>query len=324
MVLLRLRLAVSVVLMTGMIAACSGSGRDPQGPAGDGVLVVATTSILGDVVENVAGDDATVEVLIPNGTDPHGFEPSARQMARLQSADLVVANGLGLEASLRSVLESLATGGPPLVEVAEEVDPLPFGHAGADGDEDDGADDHDGDDDHGDLDPHFWTDPLRVATAADVVAAALAEVASEVDWAGRARRYGEELEKLHRDIERILEEVPAGRRKLVTNHEVFGYFAARYGFEVTGVVIPGGTTIAEPSASDLAQLAATIREEHVPAVFGETTQSGDLVEALRREADLEVEVVPLFSEALGDAGSGADSYIGMMGVNARRIAEALG
>lgn len=319
MVLLRLRVAVSVVVMTGMLAACSDSGQDAQGSAGDGMLVVATTSILGDVVENVAGDDATVEVLIPNGTDPHGFEPSARQMARLQSADLVVANGLGLEASLRSVLGSLDTGGPPVVEVAEEVDPLPFGHAG------DGDDDPHGDDEpHGDLDPHFWTDPLRVASAADVIAAALAEVASGVDWAGRARRYGDELEKLHRDIESTLEGVPADRRKLVTNHEVFGYFAARYGFEVTGVVIPGGTTIAEPSASDLAQLAATIREEQVPAVFGETTQSGDLVEALRREADLEVEVVPLFSEALGDAGSGADSYIGMMGVNARRIAEALG
>jgi zinc/manganese transport system substrate-binding protein len=116
--------------------------------------------------------------------------------------------------------------------------------------------------------------------------------------------------------------VPAGRRTLVTNHEVFGYFADRYGFDVVGAVIPAGTTQAEPSAEQLAELADTIEERGVPAIFVETSSPTRLADALAEEVG-DVDVVELFSESLGDEGSGGETYAAMMRTNATRIADAL-
>ncbi|CAN5717085.1 hypothetical protein BH24ACT3_BH24ACT3_08000 [soil metagenome] len=139
-----------------------------------------------------------------------------------------------------------------------------------------------------------------------------------------ADRYVDELRQLDTDVEAVLDDVPEERRALVTNHEVFAYFADRYDFEVIGAVIPGGSTLAEPSAAELDELSEAIESEGVPAIFAETSAPDRLVEALAREASIEVEVVELFAESLGEEGSGADSYVGMMTTNAERIADALG
>ena len=124
------------------------------------------------------------------------------------------------------------------------------------------------------------------------------------------------------EVERTLSAVPGNRRTLVTNHEVFGYFADRYGFDVVGAVIPAGTTQAEPSAEQLDELAHTIEEQHVPAIFVETSSPTRLADALADEVG-DVDVVELFSESLGDEGSGGETYAAMMRTNARRIADAL-
>jgi zinc/manganese transport system substrate-binding protein len=298
-------------------------------------LVVATTSVLGDVVSTIVGGDAVVEVLMPPGADPHDFEPSARQAARLRDATLVVANGLQLEVGLLGALESARADGASILEVGELIEPLPFGassHAhddppAHDDARDDEALDH-GDEalDHGDEDPHFWHDPLRMSEVVPGLVDALVAAAPELDTAElrqRADSFVAELVEVDVEVAAILAEVPEARRYLVTNHDTFGYLAERYGFEVIGTVIPGGDTLAQPSPASLAALVREIEEHDLPAIFAENVVAATLAQALASEAEIEVRVVTLHTDSLGEPGSGADTYVGMLRTNARLIADAL-
>jgi zinc/manganese transport system substrate-binding protein len=284
------------MLLASSAAACTSDGSD------DRPTVAATTSILGDVLTNIVGDDAEVITVMPPGADPHEFQPSARQAAELREAEIVIANGLGFEAGLADVLDSVEREGTPLYEVAPEVDPI-------------------------DDDPHVFTDPARMAEAVRLVADELAENVPALDTPAlreRARVYAAELEQTDQIIADQLGEIPGDRRKLVTNHDVFAYFADRYDFEIVGVVVPGGSTGGEPSAAELGALAEVVEEEEVPAVFADTSSPEDLAEALADEVGTQVEVVELFSESLGGRGSGAETYVDMMRTNADRVAAALG
>jgi zinc/manganese transport system substrate-binding protein len=183
----------------------------------------------------------------------------------------------------------------------------------------------DHDHDHGGFDPHLWTDPARMIDGVNGLAAALAAVEG-IDAAAleaQAAAYVAELEALDTEIEAALAAIPAEDRVLVTNHEVFGYFADRYGFEVVGAVVPSLTTSAETSVRELEDLAAIITAEGIPAIFAETTQSTDLAEALAGEVGGEVAIVELFTESLGEPGSGAETYIDLMRTNAELIVAAL-
>jgi zinc/manganese transport system substrate-binding protein len=304
------------------VAGCGG-GAGPTGTAGgcSSVEVVATTSILGDVVRNVIGDPARVEVLIPPGADPHSFAPSASQAAALRRADLVVANGLGLEEGLHEVLAAAAAEGVVVVEAASFVEALPF--AGEAGEAAEGSEDgHE----PGSLDPHIWTDPQRMIAVATGLGEALAaaDPACAAVYRAAAGAYARDLAALDSEVEAMLAVIPADRRKLVTNHHAFGYFAARYGFQVVGVIIPGGATLAAPSPADLAGLVEVISAAGVRVVFAETTQSTDLADALAAELGEGVQVVSLFTGSLGEPGSGAETYLAMQRLNAARIAAALG
>lgn len=302
----KLTMALSLVLI---LAACGGATTS------EGNLdVVATTSIWGDVAESIVGDDATVEVLIPNGSDSHDYEATPQQVAAIQDADLVIANGLGLEEGLHDVLEGAETDGANIYEVGEDLDPLPFAdHAHG---EDDDGDEHDDD-------PHVWFDPQRMATAAELIADRLTEIDSSIDWASRAADYATELENAGIEVAHALGALPLNDRKLVTNHEALGYFANRYGFEVIGVVIPGGSTLADPSSAEMAALVEEIEHEGISTIFAETTQPTRLAESVAAEVGGEVEVVELFTESLGEPGSGAETLIEMLITNATRISDAL-
>jgi len=306
-------------LMSGLVVGgvvLAGCGSDTSAPAPSGgcrVLdIVVSTSILGDVVQNLAGEWGNVEVLIPVGADPHSFAPSASQAAALREGDLVVTNGLHLEEGLQEVVAAAAADGVTVVEAASFVTALPF--AG-------GEHEHE----HGALDPHIWTDPARMAEVTTGLGEALAAADPSCATVRReaAAAYRRQLEALDAEIDGILATVPPESRRLVTNHHAFGYFADRYGFEVVGAIIPGGTTLAEPSAADLAALVEVLGQEGVRAVFAETTQAADLAEAVAAELGGEVLVVSLYTGSLGEPGSGADTYIGMQRVNAERIAAAL-
>ncbi len=290
--MLRYLLAVLLLALPGCGDAAADDAR---------LEVVATTTMLGDLVRNVAGDAAAVEVLLPVGVDPHDYQPSARQVAALAGADLVVANGLDLEEGLADVLGSSDA---RVLELAAQLDPLPFGD--------------------GTSDPHVWLDPVRMAQAARLVGAALEAVQPGEDWAGRAEDYAAELLAADRQIAEMLEAVPAEARKLVTSHDALGYFADRYGLDVVGVVVPGGSTLAEPSSQDLADLVATIRGENVTAIFVESTEPAVLAEAVAAEVGRDIAIVELYTGSLGEPGSGAETLIGMLLVNAERIAESLG
>jgi zinc/manganese transport system substrate-binding protein len=281
---------------------------------------VVTTTILGDLVSQLVGDDADVDVLMPPGADPHDYEPSAAQAASVRKADLVVANGLGLEERLLDTLESAERDGVRVLQVAPQLDPVPFEDVdgGAGHDHGDGHD-HEGDD------PHVWLDPDRMADAASLLAGEIAD-ATGLDRATldeRAAVYAASARAAATEADGILDAVPADQRTLVTNHDALGYFARRFDLELVGVVIPGGTTLAEPSASEIADLAGLVRAEGVRAVFSETIVPPRVLEALARQAGSDVAVVELYTDSLGEPGTPADTYAGMIVEDARRIADGL-
>jgi zinc/manganese transport system substrate-binding protein len=286
-------------------AVLLGAGCGGGVPSMDGrPLIVATTTIVGEFAAHVAGDQARVEVLMPIGADPHDFEPSARQAASLRDADLVVSSGLGLEGGLTDALEAAAEEGTPILELGPALDPRPLG------------------DDASVPDPHWWLDPIRAARAVDLIGERLGEIAAG-GWAARATSYADQLMALDGELRSMLETIPSERRTLITSHAAFGYFAERYDFKVTGVLIPGGSTQAQPDPKLLAELAAVIRAEGVRAIFGETTFPTNVADALAEEVGGEVRVVVLYTGSLGEPGSGADTYVGMLRTDAERIADAL-
>jgi zinc/manganese transport system substrate-binding protein len=254
--------AVALPLLAIALAGC-GDDEGAAGASGDRPHVVATTNVLGDVVSDLVGDEADVEVIMPPGTAPHEFEASPRQVASMRDADVLVTNGAGFEEGLSDTIEATEQDGVPTFAAIDAVDALQLeGDGGAD--------------------PHFFTDPARMATAAQAIADFLVDELPGLDtpaFASQVRATVDELHALDGEVERTLSAVPADRRTLVTNHEVFGYFADRYGFEVVGAVIPAGTTQAEPSAAQLDELAHTIQEHHVPAIFVETSSPTRLADA---------------------------------------------
>ena len=171
----------------------------------------------------------------------------------------------------------------------------------------------------------MWLDPVRVAQAAEKLGEALvAQGGLDADLvAACTDAYLAELAELHRYIADTLAPIAAENRKLVTNHDSLGYFADRYGFEVIGTVIPAVTTLAEPSPADLEELYEVISESGVPAIFAEALHGAGEAEALADSLE-GVSVTSLYTGALGEAGSGAESYVAMMRYNADTIAEALG
>ncbi|WZH53464.1 MAG: zinc ABC transporter substrate-binding protein AztC [Nocardioides alkalitolerans] len=275
----------------------------------DGPLIVVSTNILGDVVENVVGDQAEVLTLMKPDADPHSFEISAQEAARVRSADLLVANGLGLEEGLQQHLDAAADDGVATFVAGDAVEVLEYAEGDA----------------SGTPDPHFWTDPGRVLDVLD----ALEPVLADVDGIDAARladdvaAYRADVAAVETEMADAFAGIPAERRALVTNHHVFGYLAQRFDFEVVGAVIPGGTTLAAPSASDLSDLVEAVEETGVPAIFAESSSPDRLVQALASEADVRVEVVELYTESLTAADGGAPDYLTMMRVNTQRIAAAL-
>jgi zinc/manganese transport system substrate-binding protein len=314
----RWKALIVVALAAAMTLGACGSGTSGESE----LSIVVTTSILGDLVSNVAGPEAEVVVLMPLGADAHSFSPSSQQVAEMNDADLVVINGLGLEEGFASVIEGLIADGGRVLEIAPLLDPIPFGLEDHD-EKADNDDEEDEDHDHS-VDPHVWMDPLRMAAAAVLIAAELDELAPDIAWSDRAEAYATELEELHAAIEDELSVVDPAERMLVTNHEALGYFAERFDFEVVGTVIPGGSTLGDPSSESLASLVETMRDLEVSVIFAETTQPSALADAVASELGGEVEVVELYTESLGEAGSDADTLIGMLRTNASRIAQALG
>ncbi len=295
-----------------LVSGCADTGAS-GGASAAGVSVVATTTVWGDIAAQIVecADDGTVTTLIPLGADPHDFSASSEDVASMEAADLVIANGLGLEEGLSAALDAARADGANVVEIAPELDPIPFG---ADGHADEGEA-------HSD-DPHVWLDVTRVASAAGLIGDLLADETGNPALSECGQTLRAELEDLDAQVAATLAAVPEESRVLVTDHDAFGYFAQAYGFEVAGTVIPGGSTLAQPSSAEMADLVATIERTGVPAIFANLANPQALVDALAKEVG-DVEVVSLYVGSLGEPGSGADTYQGMMRTDAQRIADAL-
>ncbi len=322
-------------LMATLALVAAGCGDDDDSVESvDAPMVIATTSIWGDVVANVACDGAAeVETLIPPGGDPHGFEPSLQDRGRMENATLIVANGLGLEEGLEDTIGAVEEAGTPVFRITDHVSTIEFSmtteaaghdeHEDEGHDEDEDHDEHEGHDHSGD-DPHVWFDLVRVTEALPALSQALAAEAGldagAIDHC--VAEYRSELIALDAEIEEILAPLHPEDRLLVTNHDALGYFAESYGFRLVGTVIPGGSTMGTTSPAELQELVELINETGVAAIFSESTHSSDEAEALGREAG--VQVVSLNTGSLGPVGSSTDTYIGFMRTNAQRIAESLG
>ena len=299
----------------------------------DAPSVVVTTTILGSVVGEILqcalGNDSSMTVLMPVGADPHDFQASSAQVAQMASADLVVVNGLGLEEGVLDAVENLEADGVAVLEVAALVDPLPFGESAKDdhdhghdhGEEHSSEEDHTGHD-HGEFDPHFWFDMDRMALAAELIGENLPS-SPEANFVSCGESVAEEIRLAEEVVAETLASVPEANRVLVTDHDALGYLAARYGYDVVGVVIPGGSTLGDPNSQELAELVAIIQQEGVRAIFGDQQAATDLLGVLSDEVGGDVAVVELFVGSLGGPGSGAESYVEMMTTNATRIASAL-
>ncbi len=288
-------------------------------PAVDPLPVVATTNIVGDVVARVGGDRLSLYVMLPRGADPHAFRATSRDARQAADAAVVFINGAGLEAGFFGDLIENAE--PRLV-----VDLT--AHLSLRRMEDEHKDEHDHDEDehghdHGEFDPHVWMDPTLVAAWAEEIAEALAGVDPDygAHYAERAHAFAGELHALDAWVRERVAAIPRDRRILVTDHDVFGYFADRYGFTVLDTIIPGFSTVSEPSARHLAGLREAIAEHGVPAIFVGLTVSSHVAQVIAD--DLGIEVVSVYTGSLSEPDGPAATYQDFIRTNVDRIVAAL-
>lgn len=307
-------------------AAGEGASGAPQ--AATEAVAVATTTQLGSVLGQITECAGTVSATVMGpGDDPHDFSASSQQMAQMAGSEVVFANGLGLEAGLEAALSNAEADGATIVEIAPELEPLPFtavdhhDHAGEPAEEHAEHAEHDGHD-HGPLDPHVWMDAGRMADAAELMGATLAEKTGEQKYAQCGSEVHADVTEVDQEIAQILSEIPEDRRTLVTDHAAYNYLADAYGLEVSGVVIPGGSTDAEPSSQDLAALVDQIRDSGADALLTSVGSGSRMVQAVAQEVG-DVPVVELYEGGIGPAGSGAETYAEAMVFNARALADAL-
>ena len=304
----------------------------PLVAGGDRLRVLATTSLIGDVVDRVGGDAIDLTVLMQPGQDPHSYQPGAADLTAAADAGLIFVNGWNLEEAL---VDDLTTIGREAViaPVSAGIAPLAVGetaHATATVTGDAAEEGHDpsGSGFHGPVDPHVWQDVANVIRWVENVRQVLgaADPAHAAAYDANAAAYRAELEGLDAELRQTLGSIPAGRRVLVTNHDNLGYFAAAYGFEVAGAVIPSVSTLAEPTAGALADLVKLMKAEGVCTLVVEATAGDQLARTLEGELTGcdEVSLVRLYTDALGPPGSGADSYPGLMRANAAALVDGLG
>lgn len=326
----RSRLAASLSVLSGLLVLSALLATGPTPILGadetEPIRVVATTTVLADLAVQAGGAAVAVSSLVPKGGEVHTFDPSPADAARLAEADLVVMNGLGLDDWLLDLATAAGAGDVPVLALAEDLEDVAYLEAGQHGTDADAStvesapvDDESGHD-HGDLDPHLWLDASLAARYLERISAALQAVDPEraAAIAASTAAATKRLATLDTRILEALAALPQERRRVVTLHDAFGYFAAAYGLEVIDAVVanPG----LEPSAADLARLIDTMRAEGVAAVLAESQFPDDLADMVAAEVGVPV-VTGLYSDSLGDAP--ADTYEGMMRTNLELLLEAL-
>ena len=291
------------ISMISSLAACSKSSQDTI----DGKLkVLATTTIVADVVNQIGDDLIELDVLLPIGTDPHTFAPTPQDLAKVSQAELLFMNGVGLESFLKNYLENIGEN-VQMVEVSRGVKVLQTSKG----------------DEHDTGDPHTWTDPGNVKVWVENISAALSELdpANADKYQANAKIYQSKLDELDAWIVAQVSQIPQEHRKLVSDHESLAYFAQRYGFIQIGTVIPGTSTLSEPSAQEVARLEDLVKAENVRAIFVDTTANPQLAERISN--DTRAKIVLIYSGSLTEVDGEAGSYIDYMRYNVTAVVNAL-
>ncbi len=311
----RIGRALPVLLVLIVAAGCAGQQASQGGGSGDDpVKVVATYSILGDLVKNVGGDNIELTTLVgPNG-DAHTFEPAPSDNVELAEADVVFENGLEFETWLADLYESSGSEGERVI-VTEGIEPLPIAEE---------EHEHGRGHEHGEYDPHVWHDPTNAVVMVESIRDALVEADPDnaEAYEQNADEYIAELEKLDTDAQEQVDSIPEDNRTLFTSHDTFGYFAERYDFGVDTALASASTEVSDPSAGETAELVEEVEASGVPAIFAENVSNPGMMEGIASEAG--VELAPtLYTDALGEPGTDGATYIQMVRYNVSTMSEAL-
>jgi len=292
---------VAVCLAALVVAGCSasgGAGGDRTG-GGGGLRVVATSTQVADLAANVGGDRVRVTSLLKPGIDPHDYEPSPADIDAIAHADLVLENGVGLEAWLGDTVDSSGFDGP-VVDTSQGVRLRMAGGA---------------------ADPHIWQNPRNAERMAANIERGLAaaEPSAATTFQANLAAYTRQLQALDSEVQRQIDSL--ANKKLVTNHDAFGYYIDRYGLQLVGSVIPSFDTSAELSGRDIRDLVAEIKATRVKAVLSETSLPPRTAETIGREAGVKVVTGEdaLYGDTLGPRGSDGDTYLKMIRHNTRTI-----
>ncbi len=283
-------------------------------PASTKPILVATFSILADIVRNVTGDSAQVISLIgPNG-DAHTYSPLPGDAQKIANARLVVANGLQFEGFIDRLIKASGSKAP-LIVASRAVKPLPLAH-------DEHEDDHGHSHGDGKVDPHAWHDVGNVKLYVDTIKSALiaSDPKSRSAYGQNTTRYLAELDKLDREIRTEISTLPSDRRTIVTSHDAFAYFQAAYGIKF--LPLQGISTDAEPSAKDVANIIRTIKNDGIKAIFAENISDPRLVDRIAKETGITVGD-KLYSDSLSTTDGPAPTYTAMMRYNVKALIKAL-
>lgn len=285
------------------ISACTAERPDPS----DQITVVATTSILADVVSQVGGDLVVVTSLVPTGINIHEYQPSPQNVAAVADADLVFEVGLGLEEFMETIILNAGTKVEPVI-VSEGIETMEFSG---------------GEDPHLSSDPHVWLDPANVIIWTKNIEEALSafDPDNRAIYEANSQAYITQLESLDTWIAGEVSKIPPENRQLVTDHMMFGYFADKYGFTIAGAIIPSYSSVAEPSARELAELEDAIRKYNVRVILVGNTVNPAL--ASRVANDTGTQLVQFYTGSLSEPGGPASTYIDYMRFNVNAIVSAL-
>lgn len=296
-------------VMSIILSAC-GANTPTESTASGPLKVLAVESFLAEIAQNVAGERVTIDTLMPLGTDPHAYQPTPKDVAKIAESQVLIVNGAHFEEWLDKTLQN-AGGKSTIVEASagltsrkptanESLDP---DHAG---------------------DPHFWLDPTKVTGYVENIRTGLtaADPAGKAVYAQNAEKYISQLNDLDTWIKAQVSQIPPEKRLLVTNHESFGYFADRYGFAIAGTVIPSTSSEASPSAQQMAALIDQIKRTGVKAIFLETGANSQLADQIAQESGAKV-ITDLYTHSITEPGGEAPSYIEMMKHNVKLIVDAL-
>ncbi len=328
------RIFLSFILMTMMVFfSFAGGAKEQSG----NISVVTTTSIAGDVVSQVVGDKVELTILMKRGANPHSYEPTPKDMAAVESADVVFVSGVGLEESL---LESLENVSANVMSLSDGVD---INTDFEDHDEDehdhhDEGEDHDEDEHehheeehhhhHAEGDPHVWMSPINVIVWVQNVEKTMSELdpANSDYYAANADAYIEKLYAVDKEIQDAYSAIPEADRVLITDHDAFGYYATRYHLSVIGTVVSSFSDNSESSAKDLKDLVNIMEEHKVSALYLGNTSSDsvkDLTTTLKNELSYTVDIKELLTGSLTEEGGDADNYLDFLRFNTKQIIDGL-